>query len=453
MVDKSILRLQLAIVIGTFCESDAEIEGFLKTIAESLVKHPTIVERDNNADTSHPASQPKLCLAADTRPHHDDTLYMTEELQEDALALTGNQRLKRELESQRQEIIKLRLELARSANQTDDINLDSTFPAPKKRLQQLKGGTGRVTKKTKKAHTQENAIPLKTNPDLLVSLNGQDDMQSRFDTLSRLIELRRLISQYPSPASSKMVNDLLALRALEEAAVGTLASFCHIVDELTKNAIAAKQPTCNTPAGLINGILINLESLVTPLFLENFSLANSSDRKAQINHIWSDQIIPSLFQQIEQLFGKILLSIKRLWEHLSQHFLGQKRFLRTGLHLESSLELNEQLLQLAKGFAKKSAQWKGNIQTNLIKLLLDQLVESTSKEDKLGNSENIGYLVNILRSFCDQSSPSTFYKHNSQVIKERIEKIIMNQEDYKSRSISWTICRDLNHVLMRLWTM
>ncbi|KAI9615698.1 hypothetical protein H4Q26_011335 [Puccinia striiformis f. sp. tritici PST-130] len=378
-----------------------------------------------------------------------------------------NKHLKKVNELQRQEIIKLRYELAESLhgpNSRTEPGIKSSLAQkrphsmvdPSADAQKNKGKNKKSTRGKKmvrfddpKKDASVDGLPSETP---LASVSAGN---SSFDTLSRVIRLNQLLR---SPSSDHLQTsiqiDLLTLEAIREASESLLMTLHNSIQELSQKVFEKQSLTVTTIQRAVHLVTQSIKSVLGPLLLpDTLSLPSSSNHEA-MKERWGKVILPYIYQHIESLFEKMISIVILSCERLDECFSEDSRTKpEESFEAENTLVLREELQRSAVDLIRQSSTWTGNVQFQLIKMILDKIENIYFTSDhQTRDLEALGFLAELLENFSHYRSMSSLNEHNLSEIRARIGKIFCNQKyGICGLSNSSIIDRKLDRILMQFW--
>lgn len=406
------------------------------------------------SDTSKLTDQPCQSISTDRNKVFDDCIH-------------ENERLKAIAELQRQEIIKLRHELAQILSSTTNSNLTSTTNVPKERAQvnhssstndrvrenstQVFGGS----KKRARLESPPKNSNLRGPANSITEPENQSDANRRFDTLSRIINLNQLL-RMPGPRDAQLIQiDLLTLQAVKEAAIGLMITLQHDLHKIHQVVLQKQQFTCSsTSISRTLGLISNsIHSVLSPLCVpDEFPIVGSSSNSGKIQNIWQDQVLPIIYQYMESLFDEIISTIIDCCKGLGKYFW-EPLETKEGM-AENLLTLRQDLQNLANGFLVSSRNWTGKLQVNLIKKLFSKAeTVCLNLNHKLSQSEALGVLIEILELSRSNLSESTLSEVNLIEIRGVVEKIMSHERYGSVHTHSSIVDRKFDRILMAFWSI
>ncbi|PLW58753.1 hypothetical protein PCANC_00240 [Puccinia coronata f. sp. avenae] len=510
MVNRVKFKLQLAVAVAEACKSDAEIDDYLNQLTNSIpskVKNtlksaitkeigtsqlPGSIDRSDAGSKESPEflgiptnvvteSAVRDGLEGTSANHpsgnpgsrSEEDVIMDSEA--DVLERVGPQwaiermYLERMSQLQRQEIIKLRHELAEERSGRTEPALASTVaqkrPQP---ILDVDGGDGQNKKQKKEAAKGKKTVrfddQLKSTSEVDCDSAPQIIPSSQlavgiscFDTLSRIIRLNQLLSSSSSTNNSPSIQiDSLTMQAIKEAAIGLLFTLQQSLQETSEHAFGKQNLTASTIPRVIGLINQSISSLLGPLFLpEPFSMSASRETTA-LKERWSETILPAIYQNVEILFGKIMAIIVLCCEHLEKSIWDESGMKVANFETERVFVLREELRRTADSLIRQSSGWTGAFQFHILQALLDKIetMYFSSHEHQVGRDmEALGCLVELLEVVYKNLSPSTVTESHLTEIRAMIGKMVCNQLYEIKRTRSSIFHRKLDRILMQLWVL
>jgi len=183
----------------------------------------------------------------------------------------------------------------------------------------------------------------------------------------------------------------------------------------------------------------------------------SSSNTEPIKEKWCHAILPTLYQNVDELVEKMISIMVLCCESLEEYFSGAKK--RSSFEVEKVLELREGLARATESVVRQSREWTGDMQFQILKRLLGKLerIYVTSHPHLKGVAghelDALGLLAELLETLSHHLSGSTLTELHLGEIRATIRSIVCNHLYASGHLHSTIVDRKLDRVLMQFWVL